>query len=73
MTAHLATEYGGRGIAATRWRTRQPAESPDQLLFTGTDDPDYQIMLRAIEEGNRIMLAHPEADMPGFRQARPEP
>jgi hypothetical protein len=30
-------------------------------------------MLRAIAKGKASMLAAPEADMPGFKGARPEP
>ena len=71
--AHLPLEFGGRNIAAVKGGKRTLAKSPVQLLFAGTDDSDYQKMLTAIEEGKRIMLANPEADMPGFRQARPEP
>jgi hypothetical protein len=73
LTAHLSPEFGGRGIAAVQGGQRTPAESLEQLLFLTTDEPDYQRMLRAFEEGKQIMLNHPEADMPGFRQARPEP
>jgi len=73
LTAHLSPEFGGRGIATVKESKRVLAESPEQLLFLDTDDSDYQKMLRAIEEGKRMMLNTPEADMPGFRQARPEP
>ena len=73
LTAHLPLEWGGRSIAAVKGGKRVLAESPVQLLFSGTDDSDYQKILGAIEEGKRMMLANPEADMPGFRQARPEP
>jgi hypothetical protein len=73
LTAHLSSALGGRGIAAVKEGQRTLTELPEQLLFADTDDPDYQKMLDAIEEGKRIMLANPEADMPGFRQARPEP
>ena len=71
--AHLSPEFGGRGIAALQGGQRALAESLEQLLFVNKDDPDYQKMLRAFEEGNQIMQNHPEADMPGFQQARPEP
>ena len=73
LTAHLPLELGGRGIAAMKGGSRILAELPEQLLFIGTDDADYLKMLRALEEGKRMMLANPEADMPGFRQARAEP
>ena len=42
-------------------------------LFADTTDPDYQTMLQAVETGRKLMLATPEADMPGFKGARPEP
>jgi len=38
-----------------------------------TADPDYRMMLAAIQEGKRRAEETPEADMPGFRGARPEP
>ncbi len=59
LTAHLAKTAGGRGL--------------DKFRFDSTADPDYQTMLRAIETGRQRMLAVPEADMPGFQQARAEP
>jgi hypothetical protein len=73
LTAHLPLELGGRGIAAVKGGKRVKAESLEQLLFNSTDDPDYVKMLDAFEEGKRIMLANPEADMPGFRGSRAEP
>ena len=73
LTAHLSPEFGGRDIAAIQGGKRELAETSEQLLFLNTDDPDYQRMLNAIEEGKRVMLTNPEADMPGFRQAKPEP
>ena len=73
LTAHLSPEFGGRGIAAVKDGQRLLAPSPKQLLFADTEDSDYLKMLHAIEEGNRMMLRTPEADMPGFGQARPEP
>ena len=73
LSAHLPSELGGRHIAAVKDGTRALAATPEQLLFTNTDDPDYQKMLCAMEEGKRIMLRTPEADMPNFRPARAEP
>jgi mono/diheme cytochrome c family protein len=73
LTAHLPSALGGRNVAAVKGGKRTLAESPEQLLFTSAEDSDYQKMLNAFEEGKRIMLAHPEADMPNFRQSRAEP
>ncbi len=66
LTAHLATEAGGRGIAKSQ-------DGQSSLLFGGTDDEDYRKMFKAIEIGKQRMLANPTADMPGFRFARGEP
>ena len=66
LTAHLAKEAGGRGIA-------QPVNGVSSLVFSNTQQEDYQVMLRAIETGKAQMLAEPEADMPGFKYARKEP
>jgi hypothetical protein len=66
LTAHLAKSAGGRGI-----ETLRNGQSPPQ--FASTADHDYQTMLRAIQEGKRLADETPEADMPGFRGARPEP
>jgi hypothetical protein len=66
LTAHLAADAGGRGIAETR-------DGRSSLLFRDTADADYRQMLEAIEIGKRQMLANPTADMPGFRYARKEP
>ena len=66
LTAHLSKQSGGRGIdKATRGRTPP--------IFADTADPDYRTMLGAIETGKRLSLQAPEADMPGFLGARPEP
>lgn len=73
LTAHLAKDQGGRGIAAIKGNKRTLADSPQQLLFYDTAESDYVQMLSAIEEGKRMMLEHPEADMPLFQKARPEP
>jgi len=66
LTAHLTKAAGGRGIETLRNGQRPPQ-------FTSTADTDYQTMLRAIREGKRLAEETPEADMPGFRGARPEP
>jgi len=71
LTAHMPLELGGRGIAAVKGGKRTVAESP--LLFRSTNDPDYRKMRDAFDEGKRIMLEHPEADMPNFQRARAEP
>jgi len=63
LTAHLARSAGGRGI-----QTPQAGRRPPQ--FASTADPDYQTMLRAIQQGKRLADQTPEADMPGFRAAR---
>ncbi|MDR0337561.1 MAG: hypothetical protein LBI18_10770 [Planctomycetaceae bacterium] len=73
LTAHLAQTSGGRGIAAVKGIKRTVTELKDQLLFIDTNNTDYIKMRNAIEEGKRIMLEHPEADMSGFTKARPEP
>ncbi|MDR2706947.1 MAG: hypothetical protein LBC02_14305, partial [Planctomycetaceae bacterium] len=73
LTAHLATTSGGRGIAAVKGIKRTVTELSNQLLFSNTDDADYVKMRNAIEEGKRIMLENPEADMTGFIKSRPEP
>ena len=73
----------------TFWQARPLPGRNDQLVATfaphhgfphgaiGLIDhragPDYQTMLRAIEVGKRLADEMPEADMPGFRGARPEP
>jgi hypothetical protein len=65
LTAHLVKPLG-RGIGAPLGGVAPP-------VFRSHDDPDYQAMLKAIEQGRGLMLAAPEADMPGFAGARPEP
>jgi hypothetical protein len=73
LTAHLTTTSGGRGIAAVKGIERAVTELSNQLLFSDTNDADYIKMRNAIEEGKRIMLENPEADMNGFIKTRPEP
>lgn len=62
LTAHQVKSEGGRGL---------PMGEGGPLW--SEKDPDFQKMHRAIEKGREDMLRHPEADMPGFKQARPEP
>jgi mono/diheme cytochrome c family protein len=66
LTAHLAKDQGGRGISTV-------ADRDGTFLFTSTDDPDYRMMLEAIETGKRLSLQTPRADMPGFAGRRSEP
>jgi hypothetical protein len=66
LTAHLPKSAGGRGIERT-------ADGRPIPMFTSTGDADYQRLLRAIQTGARMAYALPEADMPGFQGARPEP
>ncbi len=56
LTAHLAREAGGRGVATT-------SGEPPTSLFADTNDADYQRILQAIETGRRSMLATPRVDM----------
>lgn len=62
LTAHLSQEDGGRGIKISEERP-----------FLKKDGEEYQTMLKAIEKGKADMLDLSEADMSGFRNARPEP
>jgi hypothetical protein len=66
LTAHLSRDAGGRGI---------PCEmnGKNSIIFEDKNDPDYQLLLQAIETGKQLMLETPAADMPGFTGARPEP
>lgn len=43
------------------------SESCGSPVFAGTDDPDYQIVLRAIQETRRKLEQIKRFDMPGFR------
>lgn len=49
---HLAESAGGRA-------------EDGKAAFQTPDDPRYQAMLRAIEQGKAALLAHPRIDMPG--------
>ena len=64
LTAHLAKPWG-RGLTNALHGRLPP-------LFATTTDADYQAMLRAIETGRQLMLATPEADMPGFKGVKKE-
>lgn len=65
LTAHLP-KPAGRGISTL-------AEGkPETFLFRDESDADYQKLLSAIRAGQTAMLANPRADMPGFRNAKPE-
>jgi len=61
LTAHLDQCAGGRGCGAEEDGRGEP-------LFKDTSDPDYVALLAAIRDGRRSMLAHPRADMPGFKE-----
>jgi hypothetical protein len=65
LTAHLAKPHG-RGITTPKDGVAPPA-------FADPTDPDYQALLKAIREGQALMLATPRADQPGFAGQRPEP
>jgi len=66
LTAHLPEAAGGRGIVKT-------AEGELIPMFTGTTDPDYQRMLRAIQIGQQHAEQHPGPDMAGYTGRREEP
>ncbi|MDO5580238.1 MAG: DUF1080 domain-containing protein [Planctomycetia bacterium] len=66
LTAHLNKKAGGRGLPID-------PKQPEKMLFNDTNHPDYQTMLKAIQKGCQESGALPEADMPGFKNARPEP
>lgn len=67
LTAHLPKEQGGRGLSV------DPNAATPRYAFETKDDPDWQTMLHAIQKGRADALARPEADQPGFANARPEP
>lgn len=66
LTAHLPKTAGGRGID----RAADGAPIPQ---FAGTDDPDYQTMLRAVREGKKRSEAAPGPDMAGYTGRVREP
>ena len=55
LTAPLAKEAGGLGLC-------READGRE-YVFEDTSDPDYQIMLKALEEGGRALEADPRVDM----------
>ncbi|MGL6195231.1 MAG: family 16 glycoside hydrolase [Thermoguttaceae bacterium] len=65
LTAHLAKDSGGFGIPTS--------ETDSEPLFENKQDADYLKMLKSIQSGSLIMQTVPEADMPGFLNARKEP
>lgn len=58
LLAHLAKAAGGWGIDQAKDGKAPPSFGTDQ-------DPVWQGMLRAIEQGREAMLAQPRMDMPG--------
>lgn len=66
LTAHLSKAAGGRQIPA-------PSTERVPAPWANREDPDFQIMLRAIQRGSDEARQNPEADMPGFTGLRPEP
>lgn len=50
-----------------------PRNGRSPPLFPDTADADYQTMRQAIQQGKCLAKETPEADMPGFGCARPEP
>ena len=67
LLVHLPKAAGGRGVP-----TNQDDKNPT-YIFNNKEDKDWTRMLRAIERGRDDALARPDADQPGFRNARPEP
>ena len=66
LTAHLPAAAGGRNLD-------RAADGNPIPLFAGTDDPDYQSLLQAIEEGRRRAWATPGPDMAGYAGRQREP
>ncbi len=64
LTAHLARPFG-RGLT-NAVNGRLPP------VFATRAAPDFQTMLQAIETGRQLMLATPEADLPGFKGFKKE-
>jgi hypothetical protein len=46
LTAHLSEASAGRGLATV-------LDDAASLLFSSTEDPDYQAMLQAIHQGRK--------------------
>lgn len=64
LTTHLDKAAGGRGVSIR--------SDGQELIFGNRTDPDYEKMLRAIQQGRIEMFEQPEADMPGFRHLKKE-
>ena len=60
VNAHLSKQAGGLGLRGKR-------AGRDAPVFAGTDDPVYQALLAAIEQGRAALAARPRMDMPGGR------
>jgi hypothetical protein len=58
LNAHLSKAAGGMGITAQKDGRAPP-------IFSDTNDPTYQAMLRAINKGKAALDARPRMDMPG--------
>ena len=69
LVVHLPKSEGGRGVSTDK---TAPENAP-KLIFQSKDDPDYQTILAAIRKGKEDAEKLPEADRPGFANARPEP
>ncbi len=67
LVAHLPKEEGGRGIS-----TEKDATAP-KFVFQSKNEPEWIVVLNAIQKGKEDSEAKPEADRPGFQGARPEP
>jgi len=66
LLAPLAPEAGG--FATTRMGKRA---APCAVVFKSASDPDYQVLLRAIEDSKKYLDQIKRFDMPGF-MPRPE-
>jgi len=62
LLAPLASEAGGLAAVRTTRRAK-----PCVVVFKSTADPDYQILLAAIQEAKRYLERVKRFDMPGFR------
>ncbi|MBR5244364.1 MAG: hypothetical protein IKW13_09025 [Thermoguttaceae bacterium] len=69
LTAHLPKEAGGRGLST------EPTDdgAAPKYVFESKDDPTWQTLLKAIRRGKADAETRPDADRPGFQNARPEP
>ena len=57
LTAPLPKKDGGLGLCQPKDGMPKP--------FSGKGDPDYQAMLRALQQAHKTLLAHPRVDMLG--------